>query len=149
MLKTDHIDLLQLHNPAELPDPHDSEGVYAGVLAAKEKRYIAHIGLTNHSRERALAGAESGLYETIQFPFSYLSTDKEIALAERCRQLDLGFICMKGLAGGLLTDARACFAFMQQYDWVVPIWGIQRESELDEWIALDRNPPYLRGRSRS
>lgn len=140
-LRTDYIDLLQLHNPAVLPDPEDSEGSYAGALEAKDKGYIRHIGLTNHSLERALKGAESGLYETIQFPFSYLATRDEIALAEKCRDADLGFICMKGLAGGLLNDARACFAFMQRYDWVVPIWGIQKESELDEWLALDRNPP--------
>jgi aryl-alcohol dehydrogenase-like predicted oxidoreductase len=90
MLGTDHIDLLQLHNPAELSDPEDPEGAYAGALAAKGKGYIAHIGLTNHSRERALAGAASGLYETRQFPVSYLATAQEIALAARCRQLDLG-----------------------------------------------------------
>ena len=48
----------------------------------------------------------------------------------------MGFIAMKGLSGGLLTDSRTCMAFMSQFDNVLPIWGIQRESELDEWLSF-------------
>ena len=48
---------------------------------------------------------------------------------------------MKGLAGGLITNARTTFAFMKQHPWVVPIWGIQRESELQEFLELEKNPP--------
>ena len=55
----------------------------------------------------------------------------------------MGFIAMKGLSGGMLTNAEACYAFMQQYDNVVPIWGIQHEWELDQWIELTKNPPAL------
>ena len=49
----------------------------------------------------------------------------------------MGFIAMKGLAGGLLNNAKACMNFIKQYDNVVPIWGIQTEEELDEWLALE------------
>jgi predicted aldo/keto reductase-like oxidoreductase len=78
---------------------------------------------------------ESGLYETLQFPFSYLSTDRDIKLVEACEKADMGFIAMKGLAGGLLTNSEACMAFMSEYN-VLPIWGIQRDSELDEWLSF-------------
>ena len=48
----------------------------------------------------------------------------------------MGFIAMKGLSGGLLNHAEPCYAFMQQFDNVVPIWGIQHEWELDQWLEL-------------
>ena len=52
----------------------------------------------------------------------------------------MGFIAMKGLSGGMLTNAAACYAFMQGFDNVVPIWGIQHEWELDQWLAMtERN----------
>ena len=53
----------------------------------------------------------------------------------------MGFIAMKGLSGGLLNNAEACYAFMQEHPDVVPIWGIQHEWELDQWLELtERNP---------
>ena len=55
----------------------------------------------------------------------------------------MGYIAMKGLAGGLLTNARACHAFMKQYDNVVPIWGIQTFEELDEWLAVAEEDPDM------
>ncbi|MBQ2739599.1 MAG: 4Fe-4S dicluster domain-containing protein, partial [Oscillibacter sp.] len=57
---------------------------------------------------------------------------------ELCKKADMGFIAMKGLSGGLLTNAEACYAFMQQYENVVPIWGIQREEELDQWLDITK-----------
>lgn len=144
-LQTDYIDLFQFHNPKALPDPNDPDGAFAAALEAKKKGYIRHIGITNHRIQLAYDAVETGLYETMQYPFSYLATEKDIALVERCQQADMGFIAMKGLAGGMLNNAAACFAFMQQHPTVVPIWGIQRESELDEFLALEQNKPALEG----
>ncbi len=135
-LKTDYIDLIQLHNPKVLPDPNDKDSSYAALLEAKEKGYVRHIGITNHRLPVAFEAIVSGLFETLQFPFSYLASDEDIRLVNKCRELDIGFIAMKGLSGGLLTNAKACAAFMEQYDNVVPIWGIQHMRELDEWVML-------------
>ncbi len=137
MLKTDYIDLLQFHNPAELPDPEDPDGPFAAALEAKQKGYVRHIGITNHRAHVARAAIESGNFETLQFPFCYLASDIEFDLLKQCAAADMGFIAMKGLSGGMLNNAAACFAFMQQYPDVVPIWGIQYEWELDQWLALD------------
>ena len=134
MLKTDHVDLLQLHNPSELPDPDDPDGAYAGAMEAKRRGWTRHVGITAHKLGVAQQAVASGLYETLQFPFSYLSDPADLALAAACREADMGFIAMKGLAGGLLKNAAACHAFMEQYDNVVPIWGMQRLEELDEWL---------------
>lgn len=143
MMKTDYIDLFQFHQVETVPDPNDSNGAYAGALAAKERGWIRHIGVTSHRVNIAEDCIASGYFETLQFPFSYISSERDIALAEKCRQADMGFIAMKGLAGGMLTNTRACHAFMNSHDNVVPIWGIQRLEELQQWLDTAEEDPVL------
>lgn len=140
-MRTDYIDILQLHNPAVLPDPNDPSSSYAGLLEAKKRGWVRFIGITNHSADRARQAVLSGLYDTLQYPFSSLAAEQDIALAKLAHEYDMGFIAMKGLAGGLITDASTTFSFIKQYPFVVPIWGIQRESELLEFLWLEENPP--------
>ena len=140
-LQTDYIDLFQFHNPAELPDINDPDGPFAAAPPPRQKGYIRHIGITNHRLKVAHAAIESGNFETLQFPFCYLATEKDLELVALCREHDMGFIAMKGLSGGLLNNAEACYAFMQEHPTVVPIWGVQHEWELDQWLELtERNP---------
>ena len=133
-----YIDLFQFHNPAKLPDINDPDGAFAAVLEMKERGYIRHIGITNHRHHVAKEAIESGNFETLQFPFCHLATEVDLEVVELCKKADMGFIAMKGLSGGLLTNAEACYAFMQQYENVVPIWGIQREEELDQWLDITK-----------
>ena len=142
-LKTDYIDLFQFHMVGEMPDFDDPNGMYAGALEAKRRGWIRHIGVTAHKLELAFDLVRTGKFETMQFPFSYISGERERELIELCRELDVGFICMKGLSGGLITNARACHAFMRQYDSIVPIWGIQTMDQLNEWLALAEEDPAL------
>lgn len=143
MLKTDYIDLFQFHNPEKLPDINDPDGPFAAALEMKQKGHIRHIGITNHRLHVAQEAIASGNFETLQFPFCYLATDKELGLVEACKKADMGFIAMKGLSGGLLNNAEACYAFMKQHPSVVPIWGIQREPELDQWLELTERDPDM------
>lgn len=142
-LRTDYIDLFQFHNPAVMLDIRDPNGPFAAALEAKQKGYIRHIGITNHRLGVAREAIASGNFETLQFPFCYLAAPQDLELVELCKAADMGFIAMKGLSGGLLNNAAACFAFMQQYPTVVPIWGIQREEELEQWLALAENSPAM------
>ena len=142
-LQTDYIDLFQFYNPAQLPDPEDPDGPFAAVLEAKQKGYIRHIGITNHRLKVARAAIDSGNFETMQFPFCYLAAPQDLEIVEKCKAADMGFIAMKGLSGGLLNNAEACYAFMQEYPNVVPIWGIQREEELDQWLELTARDPHV------
>ncbi len=143
MMKTDYIDLFQFHQVTEVPDPNDPNGAYAGALEAKERGWIRHIGVTSHRVNIAEDCIASGLFETLQFPFSYISSERDLALAQKCKEADMGYIAMKGLAGGMLNNARACHAFMKSYDNVVPIWGIQKLEELEQWLALAEEDPDL------
>ena len=142
-LKTDYIDIYQIHNPSELPDPNDPDGLYAGMLEAKGKGLIRHIGISNHSIKNVIAAAESGLYDTVQFPLNSLSSGEDLELVETCRKLDIGVIAMKAMSGGLITNPASTFAFLRQYGNILPIWGVQRMSEIEDFIALENNPPLL------
>ncbi len=135
LLKTDYIDIYQLHCVSRCYRPDDGTGMYEALLKAKESGKICHIGITTHKIGVAEEIIESGLYETLQYPFSYLTSERDTELVKKCSAANMGFIAMKGLSGGLLTNSAACMAFMSQYP-VLPIWGIQRESELDEWLSF-------------
>lgn len=142
-LRTDVIDVYQFHNPSFCPKPEDGSGLYEAMLEAKTQGKIRHIGITNHRLAVAQEAIESGLYETLQFPFSYLSGRQELELVEKCAQAKIGFVAMKALSGGLITNSAAAYAFLAQYDHVLPIWGVQRESELDEFISYMEHPPVM------
>lgn len=143
LLRTDYIDIYQFHCVGQCYRPGDGTGMYECMEKAKAQGKIRHIGVTAHNIEVAMECVSSGLYETMQFPFSYLSSEKEIALVNACREANMGFIAMKGLAGGLIGNSRAAMAYMTEYDNVLPIWGIQRMEELSEWLSyMEDTPEY-------
>ncbi len=137
-LKTGYVDILQLHNIPALPDADDPESAHQALLEARAAGKCRFIGITTHRLDVALAAARSGLYDTVQFPLSYLASDEDLSLIGLCREMDVGLIAMKALSGGLVSSGTAAFAFFAQYDNAVPIWGIQRESELEEFLDCAR-----------
>lgn len=143
LLKTDYIDIYQFHNPAFCPKPGDGSGLYEAMEQAQRQGKIRYIGITNHRLAVAGEALAAGLYDTLQFPFSYLASPEDVELVEQCAAKNIGFIAMKALSGGLITNAAAAYAFMAQYSHVAPIWGIQREEELDEFLAFQEQPPAL------
>ncbi|MDR2519778.1 MAG: aldo/keto reductase [Eubacteriaceae bacterium] len=145
LLKTDYIDVYQFHNPAFVPKPDDGSGLYEAMLRAKEQGKIRHIGITNHGIDRAMEIASCGLYETLQFPFSYLCTERETDLVDACARGNVGFVAMKSLSGGIITNAAAAYAWAMRFHNVLPIWGVQRESELDEFLFFASSPPVYAG----
>ena len=142
-LGTDYIDIYQFHNPAFCPKPGGEDGLYDAMLEAKAQGKVRHIGITNHRLHVAREAVESGLYETLQFPLCYLAAEPDLELVELCRERGVGFIAMKALSGGLITDSAAAYAYLAQFDNVLPIWGIQRMSELEEFLSYFDNPPSM------
>ena len=139
MLRTDYIDVYQFHNPSFCPKPGGEDGLYDAALEAQREGKIRHIAITNHRHSVAREAVESGLYATLQFPFSYLSSDLELELVTLCRERNMGFIAMKGMAGGLIRDGYTAAAFMAQQKGVLPIWGVQHEWELDQFLDCLKN----------
>ncbi len=142
-LRTDYIDIYQFHCADQCYRPGDGTGMYECMEELKKEGKIRHIGITTHKLYIAEEAVESGLYETLQYPFSYLSSEKEIALVKKCKEANMGFIAMKGLAGGLINRSEAAMAFMSQFDNALPIWGIQKEKELEEWLSYMAETPTM------
>lgn len=141
-LRTDYLDLYQLHNPkGALPRPGDGTERYETLAEMKEAGVIRSIGITAHSLQIAMDAVQSGLYDTVQYPFSLLATPEEEALVKACKDADVGFIAMKGLAGGLIKNIPAAFAYTRRFDNVLPIWGIEKDEELEEFLRFDAAPP--------
>jgi len=143
MLRTDYIDVFQFHNPSFVPRHGGEDGLYDAIVKAKAAGKVRFIGITAHSHTRALEAVQSGLFDTLQYPFSYLSTDEELALTNHCAAHNVGILGMKGLCGGILSNAKAAFAFLRQYENIIPIWGIQTIQQLDEFLTYEASPPIL------
>jgi len=140
-LHTDYIDIYQFHNPSRVPS-EDSEG-YQTMVELKRQGMIRVIGITNHSADNALIAAQSGLYGSVQYPLCCLADDRDLQVIEACHSRGIGMLGMKGLAGGLITRAELSFTFLEQFDNVVPIWGIQHKHEAEEFMRLDADPPAM------
>lgn len=145
LLRTDYIDLYQVHNPSmeALDQVIAPGGALEALLAAREQGKIRHIGLTAHSAavfERAL---DLPWVETVMFPYNIVETQGE-DLIRRCHEKNIGFICMKPLAGGALDDGTLALRFIvnnPNVDVVIP--GMADPSELTENMAAVSNTAPL------
>ncbi len=145
-LKTDYIDLYQLHSISKQED-WDAVvapgGALEAVNQAKAEGKIKHIGFSSHDIALAIKVCRTGLFASIQIPFNFIENDPADELFPVARELDMGIIAMKPLGGGLIGRADLCFKFLQQYPFVVPDPGIQSADEADEIIALYDSPRPL------
>ncbi len=137
LLKTDYLDIYQFHNHAHFVCPDDGTGIYEAALEAKRQGKIRFIGMSSHKNQMLQQAIDSDLYDTVQFPFNYLSTEIEHSFVKQCAEKNIGYIAMKGMSGGLITSGRAAYSFMMRHENVLPIWGIQKEAELDEFLSCD------------
>ena len=136
-LQTDYIDLYQIHNP----NAKDFEAVQApgGALealrAAREAGKIGHIGITLHAVELFEKAVELPWVETIMFPYNIVESQGEELIA-KCAEKNIGFICMKPLAGGAIDDATTALRFIASNPNVsVVIPGMAEEKEIRQNIA--------------
>jgi len=136
-LRTDYIELYQVHNPslADLEKVAAPGGALEALLEAKAAGKIGHIGVTAHMEsvfERALS---MDWVETVMFPYNIVETQGE-ALMKRCTEQNVGFICMKPLAGGALEDATLALRFIAQNpDVSVVIPGMYAPKEIEQNLA--------------
>ena len=136
-LRTDHIDLYQIHNPS--PAAYETicapGGALEALLEAKEAGKIGHIGLTTHSVELMAKAMEQPWVETLMFPYNIVETQAQELIA-RCAEKNIGFIDMKPLAGGAIEDATLALRFIAANEHVtVIIPGMAEPRELDQNLA--------------
>jgi hypothetical protein len=138
-LGTEVIDLWQLHNVStskaleQVLAPGGALEAAQDALAAGK---IGHIGITSHSLDTALAAVATDRFDTVQFPFNFVTDEAADELLPLCRRLDVGFIAMKPFAGGMLDNARLTLKHLLQFDQVVPDPGVQAEEEIEEIVAV-------------
>ncbi len=139
-LGTDYIDLYQFHSVNDMNtlnrilDPEN--GLYKVFEKAKKAGKIRHIGITSHQMDAAKAEVKTGKFETMMFPFNFITNEPAKELLPLCREQDMGFIAMKPLAGGMLDNATLCFKYLLQFPDVVAIPGIEKIHEIEEIAAI-------------
>ena len=136
-LRTDYIDLYQVHNPSpkDLEQVHAPGGALEALQEAKAAGKIGHIGITLHTAELFKEALELDWVETIMFPYNIVETQAEELIAQ-CAQKNIGFIAMKPLAGGAIDDATLALRFIVANDAVsVVIPGMATTEEIDQNLA--------------
>ena len=136
-LKTDYIDLYQIHNPtpADIDKVIAPGGALEALMEAKAAGKIGHIGITLHTYPLFEKALEMDWVETIMFPYNIVETQGEDLIA-KCTEKNIGFICMKPLAGGAIEDATLALRFIAANDNVtVVIPGMAAPEEIAQNIA--------------
>jgi predicted aldo/keto reductase-like oxidoreductase len=145
-LRVDHIDLYQLHCVSNFEDYEKSLGPGGPLDMVREAQaagQVGHIGISCHSMEVALEATKSGLFETMMFPFNFISNEATEKLIPLARERDVGFIVMKPMGGGLLGNATIAFKYLRQFPDTVPIVGIERQEEIEEIITIMESDPQM------
>jgi uncharacterized protein len=145
-LGVDYIDVYQLHGvstPAALEAVLSPGGALDVVKEAQKAGYIKHIGITSHQIDVAKKAIESNQFSTVMFPFNFMATEAADVLLPVCRQMDIGFISMKPLAGGMVDNATICFKYLAQFPDVVLIPGIETIAEIEEIHQIMEGPHNL------
>jgi predicted aldo/keto reductase-like oxidoreductase len=122
-LQTDYIDLYQIHNVKEMDTYNQviSEGgALEALLEAKKNGKIGHIGITAHTLDTLKVAIESGLFETIMYPYNIIENQAE-DLFKRAHELNIGVIAMKPMAGGNLRDGYLAMKYILQNENVTTI----------------------------
>ena len=138
-LNVESIDLWQFHNVSTFEDYEQvlgPDGAMEAAQRALEAGKVRHIGITNHSMDVALKAVPSGHFETVQFPFNFVTNEPAEKLLPLAQKYDVGFIAMKPLGGGLLDDANLAIKYLLQFENVVPDPGVEKMEEIEEIAAI-------------
>jgi predicted aldo/keto reductase-like oxidoreductase len=138
-LRTDYIDIWQLHGISSAEMYTQVTGPGGSLEAAQEALQagkIRHVGISSHNLDVAMEAVRSGLFETIQFPFNYVTREPADELIPLAKAHDVGFIGMKPFAGGMLGDATLSIKYVLQFNSVVPDPGVQKVEEIEEIVRI-------------
>ncbi|MCX5835140.1 MAG: aldo/keto reductase [Deltaproteobacteria bacterium] len=142
-LRTDYIDLYQLHQIAQEKDWNAVTapgGALEAVVRAREEGKVRWIGVTSHNLSMALKLVRTGLFSSIQFPFNFIEENGNNELIPAACEQGLGILAMKPFAGGMIDNAGIAFKFLRKYPNVLPIPGYDSVDSVEEVVSLYRQP---------
>lgn len=140
-LKMQPIDLYQIHNIGEekrLKDVMKADGAYYALKEAQETGLINHIGMTSHKPEIAMKAIATGKFETVQVPFNIIEK-QHLKVIEKAKELGVGTIIMKPLAGGTFKNSVAALKWVLQHDVSVIIPGMDTVQQVHQNAALAKD----------
>lgn len=143
VMHTDYIDLYQYETDSFVPEKNGVDGIYNSLFSLKESGKIKAIGLATMDLDAAEYAIQSGLYDTVQFPFSMISSDDTVQLVKLCEENDVGFIAMQPLCGGVVENIPLAFGFLHQFENVIPLWGARSQQELEQILYFAAHPPVI------
>ena len=146
MLRTDYIDLYQLHQIAQEKDCQEAtgaSGALEAIIKAKASGKIRHIGVTSHSLPMAIKLVRSGLFDTIQFPFNLIEEAAKDELLGAAKEMGMAFICMKPFGGGVIDNGTVAFKYLRSHSDVIPIPGFESCAQVDEVVAFYTHPNLI------
>jgi len=138
-LGVDYIDLYQFHGVSDfesLDKILEPGGVMSVVKKAQADGKVRHIGITSHQLDVAKKAVASGRFETIMFPFNFIAMEAANELIPLCLKHDVGFICMKPMAGGMVDKAGVAIKYLLQFPDIITIPGIEKVTEIEEIINI-------------
>jgi len=142
-LNVEYIDLYQFHGISDfnsLDMVLGPNGPIAVVERAKDMGLVKHIGITSHQIDVAKKAVASSRFETIMFPFNFVTSEAADELLPLVREHNVGFIVMKPLAGGMIDNAEIAFKYLLQFPDMVTICGIEKVTEIEEIIQILDGP---------
>ncbi len=145
-LGVDYIDLYQCHGISDfksLEKIMGPGGVVDFMKEAQKKGLIKHIGITSHQIDVAKKAVQTGVFETLMFPFNFITSEAADELIPLCRNHDVGFIAMKPLAGGMVDKISLAFKYLRQFPDIVAIPGIEKVSEIEEIAQIYKKSSKL------
>jgi predicted aldo/keto reductase-like oxidoreductase len=145
-LGVDYIDLYQFHGVSKaehLKMVLEENGPLAAAEAAQKAGVIKHIGITSHSMDIAKEAVKTDRFETLMFPFNFITSEPAKELIPLCREHDVGFIAMKPLAGGMLDNIPVAFKYLLRFPDILPLVGIEKTYEIEEIVRLVEGPQKM------
>lgn len=134
-LKTEYIDLYQLHNVKTMDEYNKvlgEDGAYSALKEFKDQGKIGHIGITSHSLDMLKIAIESGKFETVMYPYNIIENQAE-DLFKRANELGIGVIAMKPIAGGAFNQGILALKYILQNDNITcAIPGMGKIDEVEE-----------------
>jgi predicted aldo/keto reductase-like oxidoreductase len=138
-LGIDYIDIYQLHNASSKSQKEavfGPGGAMEGLEEAVKAGKVRFPGFSSHSVSIAMEIMKAGKFASVQLPFNYIDTEAAEKAIPLAKELDMGFIAMKPMGGGLLNDAALSFRFLGQYDNIVPDPGFEKLEEVREIAGI-------------